>query len=82
MPEHDDPDEVDGQEPVPYCGALIAGHDDGPLQTNEDQTPLEHCRVVEPEATPYMQLNWHVPPLAVAGQEPLPYCGADMAEQV
>lgn len=72
IPVQVEPEGVDGQDPVPYCGAFIAEQGGGALHTRLDQTPLVHVSVVEPDATPKVHDTVQVPPLLVCAQDPLP----------
>jgi len=51
----------------------------GATQVTLDQVPELHVSCVEPDFTPYVHDTRHVPPFAVAEQEPEPYCGGEVS---
>jgi len=75
---------VAGQVPVPNCGADVMAAHDAPRQTGKaDHVPALHVSVVVPDTTPLGHVMLvHVAPLAVVGQEPEPYCGAEIIAHV
>jgi hypothetical protein len=81
MPMHVPPSGVAGQEPTPLAGAVLAAQG-GPVQVRGAHSPPTQAKGNEPVSTPDVHaIPLHDEPLAVEGQEPVPYRGADKAGQ-